>query len=342
MDLKCFMTVDDINDYIGTDPQSNTLYFSFDDNAKIRTNNVDGTDKMYEFYGKNEPLKFTNTGNEKGYINIIGSNLQHDVTFSFYNLDGSGEWVTYTFGPTAEQTGGRVHCNANDYILVKGDNEYISSSSTDYLMITGDKDHPCDFKIEGSIMSLLGDYVREISYNYCFYSLFAVGTSGNVFSSLDVTGLKLDAHKVMPYCYYNLFKNQTNLITPIFPPNEVWEKSMCVSYIANTGVQEYEIEFTASDLGQLQYFSADCANLTKAKITAHGATTRQEFAYMFRNCNSLTEVILDCEDFDGQDVCKSMFQDVTSTGILYVRSELVDNEVILAALPETWTIQPIE
>lgn len=310
------------------------------------TDDVDLSDKRYLRKAdterlKNEPLKFTNLGNSKGYLDIYATNLQHDVTLSFYNLDGSGKWETDTFGPTGHvKEGARVHCNANDYILIKGDNEYISSSTSDFLYITGDSDYSSDFAISGSIMSLLGEYVKDVPCNYCFYRLFSAGAT-NHFSTLDVSELKLPSKKITPYCFYGLFRNQENLTEPIFPSQKVWPKSLCPYYIYGTGVEEYEIEFTADDLGQLQYFSGNCASLTKAKITAHGATTRQEFAYLFQNCTSLTEVILDCEDFDGQDVCKNMFQGVTTTGVLYVRPELVENEVINAAIPETWTIKAI-
>lgn len=297
-------------------------------------------DGQYGYLQKNDPLKFINIGEETSYIQTRSNNLQHDVTISFYE-SWTDTWSTRTVGPSSAMDYG-CEIPVGEYVLIKGENEYISSGTSDYFRILPPTNKQSDIKIEGSPMSLLGEYVRNIPCNYCFVNLFAASNSGNdKFTTLDVTGLKLDAHKVMPYCYYQLFKGQANLVEPVFPPNKVWVKSMCVSFLAGTGVEEYEIEFTADDLGQLQYFSADCANLTKAKITAHGATTRQEFAYMFRNCNSLTEVILDCEDFDGQDVCKNMFQGVTSTGVLYVRPELVDNEVINAAIPETWRILPI-
>lgn len=369
--IEQFETKQKMMDYIDGNPKSNTLYYSEDDNVVLRTNNIDGTDTEYEFWGENPYLTVEAT-DESTDMYVVKQENGYDtgeapnVKVRYYDLTTNkwSEWQNLTTGE---------HFSNTNKIQLKGDNPngFSLSNTKNTNLYFSYTNKTTAVKISGSIMSLLGKFVREIPNNFCFAGLFYanIAASTNSYQTLDLSELQLPT-KTVEGCYYRFLRglnhttisklpdisNITNVARSsfnafyqecklnnnevIFPNVDEFGYASCNGYAQGSDITEITVPNVEMDYATFNNCCQNCTSLTKATLLPKHSTERCYYN-LFKGCTSLTEVTMYLEDVEGTDCLKDMLSGVTTEGVLYVPSSMVENEYILSVLPETWTIAAI-
>ena len=369
--IKSFKDSAVMHAYINGEPKSNTVYYSEDGEAVIHTTNLTGEDKIYTFYGENEPLTVVVTDGstdmyvikqENGYAAGEAPNVQ--VRYFDLTTNNWSEWKNLTTGE---------HFSNSNKIQLKGDNPngFSLSNTKNTNLYFSYTNKTTAVKISGNIMSLLGKYVRDIPNNFCFAGLFYanIAASTNSYQTLDLSELKLPVTTVEG-CYYRFLRGAshttisklpnishiTNVARSsfnafyqeckmdsnniVFPNVAKFGYASCNGYAQGADITEITVPNVEMDYATLNNVCLNCTALTKATLYPEHSTERCYYQ-AFKGCTALTTVTMYLEDVASVDCLKDMFSGVTTTGTLYVKPHLVNNEYIASIVPATWTVQAI-
>ena len=197
------------------------------------------------------------------------------------STDNGVTWTEYT-----SSTGGSgttiATLNANDKLLLKGENTNYSNNAPNLFKATG------EFEVYGNIMSLISGNSfesAELTIAYAFHGIFS-GCTGLT----SAENLILPATTLRPYCYQSMFDGCTNLTTaPELPSLNL--SYMCYAYMFNGCTRLTTApELPATTLASTCYYYMfnGCTSLTVAPELP--ATTLVYMCYqsMFEGCTSLT------------------------------------------------------
>lgn len=300
---------------------------------------------------------------ENGYAAGEAPNVQ----VRYFNIT-TNEWSEW------QNLGSGEHFSNSNKIQLKGDNPngFSLSNAKNTNLYFSYTNKTTAVKISGSIMSLLGEYVRDIPNNFCFAGLFwaNIATSTNSYQTLDLSELQLPT-KTVEGCYYrflmggshttisklpdishitNVARSSFNSFYTeckmdgnkiVFPNVSKFGYAACNGYAQASDITEITVPNVEMDYATFNNCCQLCKSLTKATLLPKHSTERCYYN-LFKGCTSLTEVTMYLEDVEATDCLKDMLSGVTTTGTLYVLPTMVENEYILSILPATWTIKAIE
>lgn len=274
-----------------------------------------------KYFGENyddDYLTFTIL--ESGTITFKSTNDQVNKTIS-YSIDNGNTWIEFT-SSTTEQSLTSDNLNANDKIIIKGNNNSYASKidNTVYYNTFGGT---AKVKVSGNIMSLLyGDNFKnkiELVESYSFYSLFYQYT--NLISSKY---LILPATTLKSYCYYNMFRGCANMIdVPNLPAIELTSNCYYAMFRGCTSiVKTQKLPAKYLSAGCYAAMFMDCTSLVSTYDLPGEIIYEGSYANMFRNCSSLKIAPkMEATQLDKTSsyyACQYMFSGCTSLTTAYV------------------------
>ena len=205
-----------------------------------------------------------------------------------------------------------------------------------------------DCNVGGNIMSMVygADFKgkTEITQTYQFYRLFYVSstTSTGNMRIIDASGLALPATTLQQYCYYNMFRNQQNLVNaPALPATTLQQYCYYNMFSGCTSlVNAPALPATTLAAQCYGYMFQGCASLTNAP--ALPATTLQQYCYsnMFRGCTKLNYIKAMFTTTPGTNYTSSWVSGVASTGTFVKNSAATWTDTFgVSAIPEGWTVE---
>lgn len=247
------------------------------------------------------------------------------------STDNGVTWTEYT-----SSTGGSgttiATLNANDKLLLKGENTNYSDNAPNLFKTTG------EFEVYGNIMSLISGNSfenAELTIAFAFHGIFS-GCTGLT----SAEKLILPATTLRPYCYQSMFEGCTNLTTaPELPSLNL--SYMCYAYMFN-GCTSLTVapELPATTLTSTCYYYMfnDCTSLTVAPELP--ATTLVYMCYqgMFNGCANLNYIKCLATTF-GNGSTYRWVNGVSSSGTFVKASSMSSWTTGTSGIPEGWTIQ---
>lgn len=219
---------------------------------------------------KNEPLCFTP--------------LVESTMFSYRNAGGNNPNIQYSRDKIKWLTWNElssITVELGSCLYVRGDNpNHFNLNSSTYTYFSSSHEYKCS----GNVMSLLGEYVKEIPNSNCFYGLFK--NSGSL-----IEGPELPATALTIGCYSHMFENCYSLIkTPELLATSINSRcydsmfAFCKSLTVAPSILPALVLFS----GCYTNMFSECSSLKVAPSLPAKELVENCYRGMFAGCISLT------------------------------------------------------